>query len=298
MKSLLFTGSNGFLGKNVISYLFEMKYDISTLDRHNACIICDLSKEIPSTNSAFDIVIHAAGKAHTVPKNNQEKEQFYNVNFQGTKNLCKAFEKNGIPKSFIFISTVAVYGLDFGENITEKYPLKGITPYALSKIQAEKFLIAWCKKYNVILSIIRPSLVAGPNPPGNLGAMIKGIKSGKYLSISGGKSRKSILMVKDIANLTPSLAVNGGVFNVCDSEQPAFRDIEKIITHQLGKPLPLSIPFKLGKIMAFIGDFLGSYSPINSNKFKKITNSLTFSNEKALKELGWEPLSVLDNFKI
>ena len=298
MKSLLFTGSNGFLGKNVISYLFEMKYDISTLDRYNACIICDLSKEIPSTNSAFDIVIHAAGKAHTVPKNNQEKEQFYNVNFQGTKNLCKAFEKNGIPKSFIFISTVAVYGLDFGENITEKYPLKGITPYALSKIQTEKFLIAWCKKYNVILSIIRPSLIAGPNPPGNLGAMIKGIKSGKYLSISGGKSRKSILMVKDIANLTPSLAVNGGVFNVCDSEQPTFRDIEKIITHQLGKPLPLSIPFKLGKIMAFIGDFLGSYSPINSNKFKKITSSLTFSNEKALKELGWEPLSVLDNFKI
>ena len=298
MKSLLFTGSNGFLGKNVISYLFEMKYDISTLDRYNACIICDLSKEIPSTNSAFDIVIHAAGKAHTVPKNNQEKEQFYNVNFQGTKNLCKAFEKNGIPKSFIFISTVAVYGLDFGENITEKYPLKGITPYALSKIQAEKFLIAWCKKYNVILSIIRPSLIAGPNPPGNLGAMIKGIKSGKYLSISGGKSQKSILMAKDIANLTPSLSLNGGVFNVCDSEQPTFRDIEKIIAHQLGKSLPLSIPFKLGKMMAFVGDFLGNNSPINSKKFKKITKSLTFSNEKALKELGWEPLNVRNNFKI
>jgi len=298
MKCLLFTGSNGFLGKNVIIQLSEMDYDIVTLDRVNACVNCDLSKEIPSMNSAFDIVIHAAGKAHEVPKTNYEKEQFYKVNLQGTKNLCAAFEKTGIPKSFIFISTVAVYGLDFGENITEKYPLKGITPYALSKIQAEKFLIAWCKKYNVILSIIRPSLIAGPNPPGNLGAMIKGIKSGKYLSISGGKSQKSILMVKDIANLIPSLAVNGGIFNVCDSQHPTFRDIEKIIAHQLGKSPPLSIPFKLGKIMAFVGDFLGINSPINSEKFKKITKSLTFSNEKALKELGWVPLSVLDNFKI
>ena len=298
MKSLLFTGSNGFVGKNVIMELCEMDYDIVTLDRFNACINCDLSIEIPSFNSVFDIVIHAAGKAHTVPKANLEKEQFFEVNLQGTKNLCASFEKTGIPKSFIFISTVAVYGLDFGQNITEKYPLKGITPYARSKIQAENFLIAWCRKYNVILSIIRPSLIAGPNPPGNLGAMIKGIKSGKYLSISGGKSRKSILMVKDIANLIPTLAVNGGIFNVCDSEQPTFRDIEKIIAHQLGKPLPFSIPFGLGKTLALIGDFLGNYSPINSKKFKKITNSLTFSNGKALNELGWEPLSVLDNFKI
>ena len=88
MKSLLFTGSNGFLGKNVIIQLSEMDYDIVTLDRFNACVNCDLSKEIPSMNSAFDIVIHAAGKAHKVPKTNYEKEQFYKVNLQGTKNLC------------------------------------------------------------------------------------------------------------------------------------------------------------------------------------------------------------------
>lgn len=35
--------------------------------------------------------------------------------------------------------------------------------------------------HNVKLSILRPSLIAGPNPPGNLGAMIHGIENGKYL---------------------------------------------------------------------------------------------------------------------
>lgn len=44
------------------------------------------------------------------------------MNLQGTKNLCTALEQSGIPKSFIFISTVAVYGCDSGENITEEYP--------------------------------------------------------------------------------------------------------------------------------------------------------------------------------
>ena len=36
----------------------------------------------------------------------------------------------------------------------------------------------------------------------------------------------------------------------------------------------------------------------NSLKLKKITESLTFSNEKAMRELGWKPTRVLENFKI
>lgn len=57
----------------------------------------------------------------------------------------------------------------------------------------------------MVLGIIRPSLIAGPNPPGNLGAMINGIRSGKYMSIAGGKARKSVLLVQDIATLVPLL---------------------------------------------------------------------------------------------
>ena len=191
-----------------------------------------------------------------------------------------------------------MYGCDFGENITEEYPLNGDTPYALSKIQAEAFLKEWCNKHGVILSIIRPSLIAGPNPPGNLGTMINGIRSGKYLSIGGSQARKSVLMVEDIARLVPLLAEKGGVYNVCDTYQPSFKELENIICKQLGKKRPLSIPYWLAKLMALTGDCLGNKAPINSLKLNKIIKSLTFSNEKARRELGWKPISVLDNFKI
>ena len=50
--------------------------------------------------------------------------------------------------------------------------------------------------------------------------------------------------------------------------------------------------------MAVVGDCLGSKAPINSLKLNKITKSLTFSNEKAMRELGWKPMNVLENFKI
>ena len=296
--TLLFTGASGFLGSNIIQLLNGAYNIISVGLSPQDTYLVDIATDIPTFTDAFDVVFHAAGKAHSVPKTEAEKRLFFDVNLQGTKNLCTALERSGIPKAFIFISTVAVYGCDSGENITEEHPLNGTTPYALSKIKAEKYLEGWCAMHNVKLSILRPSLIAGPNPPGNLGAMIRGIRNGKYLSIAGGKARKSVLMVQDIANLLPMLIEKGGIYNVCDSYQPSFRELEMVICKQLNKKLPLSIPYWFAKSMAVLGDCFGENTLINSLKLRKITNSLTFSNEKAVRELGWKPMNVLKNFRI
>lgn len=295
---LLFTGASGFLGNNVRP-LLERLYDVTTvglLPQDNYTV--NIAKEIPELSEQYDIVLHAAGKAHSVPKTREERQVFFDVNLQGTKNLCTALERKGMPRAFIFISTVAVYGCDYGENITEEHSLDGVTPYAVSKRLAEEYLQKWCYEHNVILGIIRPSLIAGSNPPGNLGAMIQGICSGRYLSIAGSRARKSVLMVQDIVKLVPLLAEKGGIYNVCDSYQPTFRELETVICRQLNKDLPLSIPYWMAKCMALIGDCLGKKAPINSLKLRKITKSLTFSNEKAIRELGWRPTNVLENFKV
>lgn len=298
--NLLISGIHGFVDSN-IAPLLHSSYDIYGLD-----IETKLSNNVVKTIHwneieklpVCDIILHLTGKAHSIPRTVDEEQVFYDINLGLTKRLCAALEKSGIPKSFIFISTVAVYGLESGEDITEDFPLNGTTPYALSKIQAETFLTEWCHRNNVILTILRPSLIAGPNPPGNLGAMIKGIKTGKYLSIGGGKARKSVLMVQDIARLIPLVADRGGIYNVCDSNHPGFRELERLICRQLNKSGVISIPLFLAKIVAKTGDFLGKYAPFNSVKLSKMTNSLTFSNEKAKKELDWQPMDVIENFKI
>ena len=296
MNHILFTGANGFLGKNILPLLGE-KYKVSTLDLSEADIVADISKEIPNLD-AFDIVLHAAGKAHSVPKTEAEKQAFFDVNYQGAINLCSGLERSGLPHSFVFLSTVAVYGCETGENITEEHPLNGVTPYALSKIKAESFLIEWAKKNNVVLTILRPSLIAGKNPPGNLGAMINGIKKGKYLSVAGGKARKSVLMATDIVTLVSKSVSRGGVFNVCDNHNPSFRELEQIVSMQSGAKMPKSIPYFLAKSIALAGDLIGEKAPLNSKRLNKITNSLTFCNKKAKEQLDWEPLDVLSNFKI
>ena len=298
MQKLLFTGGTGFLGKNIMPLLKE-RYEVTTCGiTPDDMVKADLAKIVPELPERYDIVLHACGKAHVVPKTEEEKQAFYDVNLIGTIHLCDALEKVGVPKALVFISTVAVYGCEFGEMITEEHSLDGTTPYADSKIQAEKYLTRWCSERGVTLGILRPSLLAGTNAPGNLGAMVEGIRKGFYLNIAGGKVKKSILMAEDIAHLLPKLIEKGGVYNVCDNYQPTFGELSASVARQLGKHKPISIPYWMAWCMAKVGDLLGKKAPINSYKLEKMTKSLTFSNDKAKRELEWEPLDVLMNYKI
>ncbi len=168
---LLFTGASGFLGSNVRP-LLEGMYGVKTVGLSpKDDYTIDIAKEIPVLRERYDIVLHVAGKAHSVPKTEAERQVFFDVNLQGTKNLCTALERRRVPRAFIFyfqrifvlhwsgeechgpsffISTVAVYGCAYGENITEDHPLDGDTPYAMSKRLAEEYLQKWCYEHNVI----------------------------------------------------------------------------------------------------------------------------------------------------
>lgn len=299
MKKLLFTGGTGFVGRN-IKPLLDKTYEVTTIGIMDADMIkANFVKDIPNLPERYDIVLHAAGKAHVYPKTEAEKKAFYDVNLTGTIHLCEALEKTGVPNAFIFISTLSVYGGKvFGNMDSEdSKPLIGDTPYADSKIKAEEYLTNWCKEHNVILGILRPSLLAGKGAPGNLGAMVNGIRTGAYLSIAGGKARKSVLMVDDIAHLVPLVAEKGGVYNVCDDHNPSFGELESSIAKQLGKRKPINIPYWMAKCLALIGDVF-SFFPLNSNRLKKIITSDTWSNEKAKRELGWRPMDVIENYKI
>ena len=298
MKTLLFTGASGFLGQNIMPALL-MQYDkVATLGRNSVNDIqADLSADVPILPQRFSTVLHAAGLAHTIPSDERERQRFFDVNVGGTHNLCLALEKSGVPDCFIYISSVAVYGCDEGTMIDENHPLNGHTPYALSKIKAEKYLDKWCTDHGVTLTILRPALIVGKNAPGNLGAMTRAIRKGFYINISGGKARKSMLMADDIARILPLAEKRGGIYNLCDSSHPSFSDISALISRQMNKCKPLSVPNILSKLRAWCGDISGGKLPIDSRRLAKMTATLTFSNLKATQELGWQPLDVLTHFK-
>src|SRR5690606_37699256 len=165
--SILLTGAGGFLGGILSKKLVANGSKVIGQGRRQSEITADITSPFTfGQEYNFDIIIHAAGKAHVVPRTPEEERGFYQVNLEGTKNLCAAIDQlSAKPEAFIFISTVAVYGKDSGEMIHEDTPLHGTTPYARSKILAEEWLKDWAGKKNITLGILRLPLVAGPNPP-------------------------------------------------------------------------------------------------------------------------------------
>ena len=297
LKQVLLTGANGFLG-NYINKFTSNFINVFTLGRLNCFINCDLSNSIPLLPEV-NIVIHAAGKAHSVPKTSLEKQLFFEVNFNGTQNLLKGLELcKSLPKAFIFISSVAVYGRENGLNISEDAPLLAKDPYGLSKIQAENLIKEWCKKNNVICTILRLPLLVGANPPGNLGVMIRGIQKGYYFNIAGGNAKKSMVLASDIAKFILKAAEFGGTYNLTDGIHPTFNELSKNLSHQFGRSFVPNMPLFVANLLAKLGDLLGNSFPINSNKLSKITSTLTFDDSKARNAFGWKPTPVLEGFKI
>ncbi len=297
-EKVLITGAKGFLGKILSDELVSAGYELFTIGRQNGnALQVDLSKgeiELPHIDDV-SMVVHAAGKAHSVPRTKAEENEFFDVNFEGTKKLCDALINAGIkPGGFIFISTVAVYGLDEGELINEDHPLLGETPYAKSKILAEEWLQNWADSNGIKLAILRLPLVVGPNPPGNLGAMIKGIRNGKYFSIGNANAKKSMIWAADIAKILPIVAAKGGIFNLTDGYDPTFAELETGVARALNAKKVRKLPYFAAKLLALAGDIVGKKAPINSNRLKKITSTLTFDTGRAIKTLNWKPTMVLN----
>lgn len=293
---LLLTGSNGFLGKIIVKRL-EKRCQIIKLSRNSGDYQVSLDKEVPEFLGIFDLVVHSAGKAHSTPKTETEKSRFHEVNVVGTENLLKGLETAGIPKQFVFISSVSVYGQVSGTQIVEEHKLEAKDAYGLSKIEAEELVTKWCKRHNVVCTILRLPLLVGKYPPGNLGDMIKGIEKGYYFNIGGGKAKKSMVLAEDVAEFIPNVAKTGGIYNLTDGYNPSFLELSNKISKQKGKTNPLNLPIFPVKMLGYLGDLFGNKTPINSIKLKKITSNLTFDDMKARKVAGWNPRNVLDWFE-
>jgi nucleoside-diphosphate-sugar epimerase len=294
---ILLTGATGFLGKSIVESLV-CNNNLINLSRTFGDYKISLDKEVPEFEQSFDLVIHVAGKAHSVPKTELEKIEFHKVNVIGTENLLKGLEKSGVPEKFVFISSVSVYGQEFGKDINEEHQLEAKDPYGLSKIEAEVLVMKWCKIHNVVCTVLRLPLLVGVNPPGNLGAMIRAIDKGYYFNIGGGKARKSMVLAEDVAAFIPKVAKIGGIYNLTDGVHPNFKELSAAISKQQNKKGPYNLPLFIAKTIGLVGDVLGDKAPINSLKLKKITSDLTFDDTKAREVVGWKPQGVLGWFKI
>jgi nucleoside-diphosphate-sugar epimerase len=280
------TGSTGFLGKYVSHHLSNQ--GLKTIAPYRG----DIWRELECSKN-IDLLIHIAGKAHSTKSTYQEKDAFFEVNSELTNRITSQIDKHEVQlNTFVFISTVAVYGKDEGSDIKEDTQLKGNTPYALSKIMAENHLQKWSIEKGINLIILRLPLIFGDYAPGNLGAMERAIKGRYYFQIGKGKARRSMVHAKQLAEFLPTLTGKSGIYNLTDGYHPTYAEVANRFGKLHGRRIK-SLSLDIIRPIARIGDLLPKF-PLNSYRLSKLNQTLTFNDEKARKELGWKGSNALE----
>lgn len=295
--NIVVTGLSGFLGKSIFKVNGDFNHNIIGIGR-NAInkIVCNLKSEIPKIPKKTELIIHAAGLAHSIPSSIAENNAFFETNFHGTVNLIEGINISKTTlKQFIFISSVSVYGIECGHLIDESNKLSGLSSYAKSKIKAEKFLTKWSKKTKTPLLILRLPLLIGHNPKGNLLKLLQTIKKGFHVSIKNNHAKKSMVLVDDVAKFLLSQVNSNGIYNLSGPRDYSILELENAIKKYYSKKSIISIPYWVLFIISKIGDKI-RLIPINSNILIKLTSELTFCDRKARKILNWNPNDVMAFF--
>ena len=292
---ILVTGHNGFLGRVLFQALQGSGHELIGLSRRSGQLRHDLSNGSPPLASEapdLDLVVHAAGLAH----GHYTEKAHFQSHVGGTRNLLDALPSQA-PPNLVFISTVAVYGTHQGENLDESTPTRAEGGYGKAKLAAESICRTWGEETGARVTILRLPLIAGPNPPGNLGAMVRGLKTRRYLRPGSGRCRRSIVLASDVASCLLTAPRVAGTFNLTDGHHPSLIELERGLCAAMEAKEPRSLPTALLLPAAAAGSLverLGLRVPITLHKLRKLTSTLTFSDQLARDSFGWSPRRVID----
>ena len=288
MKSFFITGATGFVGQRLVKALDgEIRVLSRTRQSNYETVICDLQSDaIPNDAlNEVDTVFHLAGIAHDIRDESKIKELYQKVNIDATIQLAELAIKSGV-KNFLFVSSVKAGGLPlFGQCLSEEDQGEPDSIYGQTKREAEIKLLEIGRNSNMHISIIRPSLVYGPNIKGNLELMLSGIKKGWFPSLPETGNKRSMIHVDDLVRAILLVAkdnhTNGEIFIATDGVPYSSREIYNAMRDATGKPIPKwSVP----KILF---DIVGLVSPHIKYKINKLLGDECYSSGK-LEALGFE----------
>lgn len=299
MNSALVTGGSGFIGQHLISLLSSEGFELKLLTRTPidgfVNIKCDLQNNIPKDAlKGVDTIFHLAGFTHDRGNDVLNQKLYYAVNVKATVQLAELAVKLGVSK-FIFVSSVKAGGSSLnGECLDEEsiHEPEGI--YGKTKREAELKLIEIGRRSGMQISIIRPSLVYGPDVKGNLKMLISGIRKGWFPPLPELGNRRSMIHVDDLVRsllfVSKSDHVNGEIFIATDSVNYSSRDIYETICYLYG----ISIPkWGVPKIIFDSFNFLGKDYKYRVRKLlgsdcysSKKLHDMGFVNEKSFKNMN------------
>jgi len=293
----LITGATGFIGRRLIS---AVDGEIRVLSRavHSdlETVICDLQSSVISDNTldSIDTVFHLAGFAHDMRDPSKIVDLYYKINVSATVQLAELAVKSGV-KRFVFVSSVKAGGISTPKkciNENDQIDPEGI--YGKTKREAELRLLKIGKESGMHISIIRPSLVYGPDVKGNLKSMLLGVEKGWFPPLPETGNKRSMIHVDDLVRAILLVAgddrANGEIFIATDGTPHSSREIYNAMCGVLDKSIP---KWSAPKTLLDIASLVSSQIKYKINKLlgdecysSAKLEALGFKAKKSLKDMN------------
>lgn len=274
-------GSSGFIGKHLLKSL-DQSVGVSLREVNWVDKLQDA-----------DIIINLIGKAHD-HQGLAKEEDYYYSNFELVKEIFNQF-LNSDASLFIHISSIAaIEEIESQIPLTEDSTYNPISVYGISKMEAEKWLIAQKIPAGKKVIILRPPMVHGPFDKGNLGLLYKFVDRGIPYPLTKYKNERTFIYIGNFIYYIQQIIKNfnilpSGIYHVSDSESIStiqILEIMEIITNK--KIIKIAVPKFIINLFSSIGDIIPL--PINSKRLKKLTSTLIVSNSKLNRILGLDTL--------
>lgn len=261
-KRVLVTGAGGFIGSHLTERLVEEGARVRTLVHYDALgrwgwldhspiarqieVVAGDITDRDSVRHAMkdrEIVFHLAALI-AIPYSYQVPLSYVRTNIEGTVNILQSARDEGVER-IIHTSTSEVYGTARYVPIDETHPLRGQSPYAASKIGADKMAEAFYLSFNLPVVTVRPFNTFGPRQSARavVTTIIVQCLSGNIVRLGHLYPTRDLNYVANTvegflsAASEPSAA--GHTVNLGSGREISIGELAKLIAQMIGRPIKI-----------------------------------------------------------
>ncbi|MFN3077075.1 MAG: NAD-dependent epimerase/dehydratase family protein [Alphaproteobacteria bacterium] len=295
-RHVLVTGATGFVATALCEVLLQRSFTVSGATRRPDKLpvgvrprrIGDIGPTTDWVDALFtvDSVVHLAGRGHETLEGGKETlAEYRRLNVEGTRHLAETAAAEGVRR-FILVSTVTVHGETSKRPLSETDPVAPVTPFAISRWEAEQTLHDIAARTPMTFTVLRVPMVYGPQVRGPFLELMKACAGAETFPIGGLRNQRSFLFSANLAHAIRLALIHpkaaGKTYVLRDDEDLSTPQMVERLGSALGgfpriTPLP-------SRLLGVAAKLRGRAAPTDG-----LNETLAVDDDTMRYQLDWEP---------